>query len=209
MDLLDYKPVPFKKSRTVKMRFIESGRMRPRIIAEETEMEKTLVKTIRHAAIGAAILLLLFLLVTSTARAAEFTGRVSRIIDGDTVEVISGGRTYKVRLSNGVDTPEVKQPFGPAATAFSTGFALDQTAVVHAEPKPDKYGRILGRVIIGGRSLWKELIRNGYAWHWKKYSDDEELSRLMTAAKAAKRGLWKQKNPTAPWEYRKQKRSKN
>ena len=49
----------------------------------------------------------------------------------------------------------------------------------------------------------KELVKNGLAWHFKKYSSDVEYAKLERQARKSKVGLWKEKNPIAPWDWRK------
>ena len=70
--------------------------------------------------------------------------------------------------------------------------------------KTDRYGRLVARVILpDGRDLSVELVKAGLAWHYKKYSDDEELARLEDEVRKAKRGLWSEPEPVPPWEWRK------
>ncbi|MCD9014451.1 thermonuclease family protein [Fulvivirgaceae bacterium QH1ED-6-2] len=57
-----------------------------------------------------------------------------------------------------------------------------------------------------GKILNQELIRNGLAWHYKKYSSSKTMSELEATAMAGRNGLWSENNPTPPWEYRKSKR---
>ena len=51
-----------------------------------------------------------------------------------------------------------------------------------------------------------ELVRQGMAWVYRKYTDDERLYVLESEAKQAKRGLWLDENPIPPWEWRRGKR---
>jgi micrococcal nuclease len=68
----------------------------------------------------------------------------------------------------------------------------------------DRYGRILGDVFLpDGRSLNQELVRNGFAWWFRRYSNDETLQRLESEARAAKLDLWSEPHAIPPWEYRK------
>jgi len=57
------------------------------------------------------------------------------------------------------------------------------------------------------RNLNKELLATGLAWHYKKYSRDPNLAKLVFEAKAAKRGLWTEPDPVPPWEWRRRMRS--
>lgn len=58
------------------------------------------------------------------------------------------------------------------------------------------------RVIVDEKDLSEEQVREGYAWHYKKYSTDETLAELETTAREAKVGLWSEANPLEPWEFR-------
>jgi len=72
----------------------------------------------------------------------------------------------------------------------------------------DRYGRILGDVFLpDGRSLNQELVRAGYAWWFRRYSNDETLARLEAEARAAKVGLWADLHAVPPWEYRRIRRN--
>jgi len=50
------------------------------------------------------------------------------------------------------------------------------------------------------------LVAQGFAWHFKRYSDDEDLSEAELAARRERRGLWSDPNPIPPWDWRKQPR---
>ena len=66
----------------------------------------------------------------------------------------------------------------------------------------DKYGRTLGIVVVGDVDANAKLVEDGWAWHFKKYSSDEQLAKLEEAARTAKRGLWADEAPLAPWDFR-------
>jgi len=57
--------------------------------------------------------------------------------------------------------------------------------------------------------LNRELVRGGFAWWYRKYSKDESLGKLEADAKKNKRGLWTDKNPVAPWDWRAAQRAKS
>ena len=54
-----------------------------------------------------------------------------------------------------------------------------------------------------GRDVSAEMLKVGMAWHYKQYSKDEEYAELENTARQQKIGLWADKNPVVPWEYRK------
>jgi len=67
----------------------------------------------------------------------------------------------------------------------------------------DRYGRYIAQVHYGRKDLGKELLRNGMAWHYVRYSSDKNLQQLEDRARAAKVGLWVDENAVPPWEWRK------
>lgn len=137
----------------------------------------------------------------------DFTGRVVGVSDGDTIEVMRAGRAVRVRLQ-GVDCPESHQAYGTRAKQFTSELAFGKTVAVQVHGT-DQYGRILGEVILpDGRSLNRELVRNGYAWWYRRYSDDAVLQQLEEEARRERRGLWRDKNPTPPWEFRRERRQR-
>ena len=155
--------------------------------------------------------LALVLLLAAPALAEDFSGRVVRILDGDTVEVLHGGAPERVRLAE-IDCPEKAQAFGKKAKQFTADLAASQEVLVHAKGK-DRYGRTIGEIILpDGRSLNRELVKAGLAWWYRQYSKDETLGALENEARAAKRGLWADLDsaapPVPPWEWRKARRGK-
>ncbi len=128
-------------------------------------------------------------------------GEVVGILDGDTIEVMQGGSAVRVRL-DGIDCPEKKQAFGRRARQFTSRMAFGKQVQIIEKGK-DRYGRTLAEVILpDGKSLNQELVREGYAWWYWKYSDDEELRSLQAQAREAKRGLWSDPRAIPPWTFR-------
>lgn len=74
--------------------------------------------------------------------------------------------------------------------------------------KRDQYGRVLGKVLIGGRDACLEQVRAGMAWHYKYYENEQSpADRRLYAdaergARAARRGLWSDPDPVPPWDFR-------
>ena len=74
---------------------------------------------------------------------------------------------------------------------------------VEVEDK-DRYGRIVGRVFAGGVAVNVEMVRRGFAWWFRTYAKKSaDLATAETEAKNAGRGLWADKAPVPPWEFRK------
>ena len=135
-------------------------------------------------------------------------GKVTKVMDGDTLQVKKGKKLIKIRLY-GVDCPEKGQHYGAEATKFATQLCLNKKVRVETI-HTDQYGRTVGLLSAGRKMLNRELIRAGYAWVYPAYCKKQplctNLSKLEEKAKKKKRGLWEQKRPTAPWVWRQKKK---
>jgi endonuclease YncB( thermonuclease family) len=139
---------------------------------------------------------------------ASFTGKVISVADGDTITVLVNNSPTRIRLY-GIDCPEIAhkagdetQPFGTKAKEFTKELCAGKEVTVIEKDK-DRYGRIVAIVMLpDGKNLNEELLRNGLAWHYKKYDDNEAWKKLELQAREAKKGLWSQDNPQAPWDFR-------
>ena len=149
-----------------------------------------------------AVLLALLWLFVPQAHAKHFTGRLVKVLDGDTVEVMHNDKAERIRLAQ-IDCPEKNQPFGQAAKRYVLNEAAHKIVTVRIETV-DRYGRSVGEVFLPeGSNLNKKLVGAGLAWQYKKYSKDTEYSALEKSAKEERRGLWQDKTPIPPWEWRK------
>lgn len=150
----------------------------------------------------------LFLMVFSLfVQQDEFQAEVTSVEDGDTFEVIAANdKKYTIRLY-GVDCPEDGQAFSAKAKLF-TEAACRNKKVKIVKRTVDGIGRVVADVILpDGKSLAKELLKFGYAWHYKRFSNDADLDQLEQEAKKLKKGLWVEPDPMAPWDYKKQKKT--
>lgn len=138
-------------------------------------------------------------------KGTEFIAPVIGISDGDTIKVLQDSVSKRIRLW-GIDCPEMKQAFGTRAKQFTGDLAFGKTVTLRVHDV-DRYGRQVAEIILpDGRNLNHELVKAGYAWWYRQYAKhDTELERLELEAKGAKRGLWADKDPTPPWEFRKAK----
>lgn len=139
--------------------------------------------------------------------AAELTGKVVAISDGDTLTLlVPDGASFKqvrVRLAE-IDTPESRQPYGNRARQALSDLAFNQQARVVVQDT-DRFGRTVGRVYVGDVDVNAELVRQGAAWVYRQYLKDQSLLALEAEAKAAKRGLWglPETERCPPWDWRK------
>jgi micrococcal nuclease len=138
-----------------------------------------------------------------------FEGKVTGIKDGDTFEVLYDGRPEKVRLAE-IDCPEKSQAFGKNARQYASDLCFGKTVTVVSTGKRDRYGRVVGTITTGdGTNVNEELVKAGFAWHYKQYSKNEQLSDLEQEARIKRLGLWADKNSIAPWDWRRAKRNKS
>jgi len=134
-----------------------------------------------------------------------FNAKVIGVKDGDTIEVLKDNRPIAVRLAD-IDCPEKSQPFGSNAKKFTSDFCFGKEVTVISKGKYDRYKRLIATITIDSISLNKQLVINGYAWHFKKYSDNNEFAILEQEARQLKKGLWADNNSIPPWEWRKPKK---
>lgn len=129
-------------------------------------------------------------------------GKVVSIADGDTLTVLDETKTqHKIRLE-GIDAPERGQAYGRQASE-ALGDKVFQKRVRVEWREKDTYRRTLGQVfLLDGLWVNKQLVEEGWAWHYKQYSKSEVLAEAETEARAVRAGLWQAQNPTAPWDYR-------
>lgn len=130
----------------------------------------------------------------------QATGKVVGVTDGDTVTVLEGSTQHKVRLE-GIDAPESHQAFG-AKSRHALSEKVFQKNIAFEWHEKDRYGRLLAHLFLDDRWINKELVDEGWAWHFRKYSKSPVLELAEQEARKAHRGLWADSNPTAPWDYR-------
>jgi endonuclease YncB( thermonuclease family) len=131
----------------------------------------------------------------ASGRSTAEAGRVVRVLDGDTYEVLTGGQPVRVRL-RGVDAPELSQPFGREA-ADSVTHLLRGQQVWLTRQGIDLYGRTLAslRVVTparpGGVALDSLLVVRGWAWAWDPTRRVAGRVAEQVSAQRAGLGLWK------------------
>lgn len=147
-------------------------------------------------------LLLLFSAATmSMMNPTVIVGKVIAVADGDTFTVLQNNRQVRIRI-DGIDAPEKGMPYAKSSKKYLSGLCFGKFVTVKTV-KIDRYGRSVSRVALpDGRDVSTEMIRAGYAWHYKKYSNDKALSDLEIRARMNKIGLWKDAHPVAPWKVR-------
>ena len=135
-----------------------------------------------------------------TAAAESPRYRVTSVHDGDTLRVFDGTREQTIRLE-GIDAPERRQPFGTKARDRLAGMTAGRLVTV-VGGKQDRYGRTLARIEVEGQDVNRQMVADGLAWHYVRYSHDATLAAAEREARAAGRGLWADREPVPPWEWR-------
>jgi endonuclease YncB( thermonuclease family) len=136
---------------------------------------------------------------------ADFSGHVVAVQDGDTLTVLAGSKKTRVRLDS-IDAPEMSQAFGKPSKDSLAELCLSRTVFVREHGK-DRNGRTIGRVTCAGVDANHEQVRRGMAWVFDRYATDPSLYTQQHAARLSRRGLWSVKDPVAPWEWRRIRRS--
>ena len=150
-------------------------------------------------------LLLLFLLLLSFFLfSAEITGRVVGVSDGDTITVLDDMDQGKFRIRlNKIDAPEKKQAFGNKAKQYLSSLIFGKQVSIRYKAV-DHYGRIVGIIYCDGAEINLVMVQNGYAWYYSCYGPSPAYIQAEKQARADKKGLWADPNPTNPYQFRKQ-----
>lgn len=158
-------------------------------------------------AVAAACLVSVFSAGWNVAGAETITGVVVGVADGDTVTALDEQwRQHKITLA-GIDAPEQRQDFGNRSKQSLSDLAHRRQVVVETGTT-DRYGRAVGKLLVGGQDVNLEHVRRGMAWHYAAYDREQPpLERQVyaaaeDAAKQAGRGLWAAPRTVPPWEFR-------
>lgn len=147
------------------------------------------------------------LVLAAASAHADVEGRVAGISDGDTLTLVDAQRVqHRVRLA-GIDAPERGQPFANRAKETLSACAYQQHVSVVGS-KIDRYGRVVGKVLVAQTDCNLRQVTLGMAWHYKAYAGEQsaadraEYSAAESKAREERRGLWKEPAPIPPWDHR-------
>ena len=146
------------------------------------------------------ILLLVFCTVSFFSFAGEeIKGKVTSVIDGNTIEItLNSGEKYTVLL-HGIDCPDLGQNFAENARTLVQKLLLNKNITIVVKGK-DKVGNRIGDILVEGvPDPKRELIRTGLAW---TTDPDPELESLKEHARDQGLGIWSEENPMPPWLFR-------
>lgn len=138
----------------------------------------------------------------------DYCVKVVSISDGDTFKGLTrDNEEIKFRIY-GIDAPESHQAFGKRSTQYFADLIFGKTVGIK-EQKTDFFGRLVVWVYTpDGKDVSAEMLKAGMAWHFKKYDKSEEYATLENNARMKRIGLWADKSPIAPWEFRRNNKRK-
>jgi micrococcal nuclease len=129
----------------------------------------------------------------------SYNGSIVRVIDGDNFVFQTGEGLFTVRMQ-GTDAPENNQPYSKESADFLKQY-LNKDAITKINGT-DRYRRRLGTLDVDGQDINLLSIKNGCAWHFKRYSSDKQYASAEEHARKNKLGLWGLPNPIPPWNWR-------
>lgn len=151
-----------------------------------------------------------FLALATTGRCVDeekvsLEARVVSIADGDSFTALVNGRQQKFRIF-GIDAPEQGMPFYKASKQKLSSLIVRKEIQIDLI-ETDRYGRGVVRIILSdGKDVASEMLRTGFAWHYRQYSNNREYELLERMARTNRIGLWQDKSPLPPWQIRKTRR---
>ena len=146
----------------------------------------------------------LLIIIVLPVRAEELVGKVIRVSDGDTINILVSKRKIRIRFAD-IDTPEKAQPWGKRAKSALSELVARKNVVVKVKGR-DRYGRVIGTVMLNGVDINARMVATGNAWVYRRYSKRRDYIQLEKTARKKQIGLWSL--PAAeqipPWKWRRQ-----
>ena len=135
------------------------------------------------------VVLLMLIFATATAMAKALDGVVSHVTDGDTLWLRpASGPPVQVRLQ-GLDAPEICQPFGRQARQALAARVLHRTVRISVRAR-DKYHRSVGTLSLEGEDVGAWLVAGGFAWSARYRGRGGPYARQELSARQGRIGLW-------------------
>ncbi|EKO7480436.1 thermonuclease family protein [Salmonella enterica] len=153
-----------------------------------------------------AFIVIMVLGFSSLASAAT----VTRVLDGDTVEVTEAKQTVRVRLVD-IDAPEKAQPYGQKSKQHLLELVKGGGSVMVQVKGKDRYGRVLGRLWLKecsdrcvAKDAGAEMVKSGLAWayRYKGKPTNQAMQELEKTARDNRLGLWQDDQAVEPWKWR-------
>ncbi len=133
----------------------------------------------------------------------SINGKVSEVIDGNTLIIETReNETYTVLL-HGIDSPEPGQQYADQSTAFLKKLLLNKKITLTTHGRDRKGNRYVKILIDGAPDPRHELLRAGLAWPAERHNEPQ-LEVLKEEARQKNLGIWQEEDPTPPWTYRRE-----
>lgn len=131
------------------------------------------------------------------------------VSDGDTLTVRDGDVKAVLRLAE-IDAPERTQPYSQVSRRNLETLCHQAKDVRYERVDTDRYGRTVAHVWCDGVHVNWQQVEDGLAWCFTRYLKQPDVCLpLEKAAQEAKRGLWREPRPVAPWDFRAAQRGKS
>ena len=150
-------------------------------------------------------IILFFVMVLPSFSFVDWTGTVTKVVDGDTIVITHNEKKERIHLY-GIDGPEISQPFGEVTKYLTNLFVFGETVKVIPVITAEN-GEIMALIyFLDGRCLNEALVRSGMAWVIRENCIINECDKwLILEEKARKKGfgLWQNSGAIPPREFRK------
>ena len=149
--------------------------------------------------------------IVSSEHGPRISGCVTEIVDGNTFLVGTDHNLQTEITLQHVDAPEQGQPYADVARQHLSDPLSGKCVLIIVNELDEDAGVTIGDVWLGQMNIGLQMVRDGVAW--RNDSSDASLSDTgvalyqasESAARAERRGLWRDANPVAPWEFRRAK----
>jgi endonuclease YncB( thermonuclease family) len=155
-----------------------------------------------------AVFVLLQLSVVALASEPVLVGKVTRVLDGDTIDVQLASGPIRVRFDS-IDAPEKKMAGGPEAQAYLSALLLNNQVSLDVREQ-DRYSRLVAVVFLNDQNVNRSLVESGHAWAYRQYMRQEtrSLCELEDDARQKRVGLWAHTVRIYPSDWRRASRQR-
>lgn len=130
----------------------------------------------------------------------RISGKVIPVSDGDTFVVLVDKTSIRVRFE-GIDAPERGQDHSAKTTQLLRELIHGENVEIEVAGE-DIYESTLETIKLSSRNVNEKLVQQGWAWHYKNYSDDRNLASSEQEARKKMREFWAHEHAIPPWEFR-------
>ncbi|HKK91342.1 MAG TPA: thermonuclease family protein [Desulfobacteraceae bacterium] len=160
-----------------------------------------------HLTVAGVFVLAALCFVFSCASCSASPFLVTRVVDGDTIDIRMNGKDERVRFLC-VNTPESVHPdnsrngpMGRTASRYTKSRLAGKRVEIEFEGrKRGRYGRLLAYVILDGRNFNVELVRRGVSPYYTKYGEslayDREFKNAQALARKHGLHIWNRSHPS-------------